>query len=284
MSYVLQQHVIIAQHKGTFRLNTKLNAGFKSSSSDKSKKQAKTRTKAGKAEKSAVAGQMKDNLSKLTPSSNIIDKFCPTLDLNMYSSARCVHNDPLVFEIDNFLATSVCDRMMGDADTKGVSVHSRTFSSATTAARTSTTWYMAYQDVPEFLSAANALTGIPMENYEEPQIVRYEMGQQFSWHCDAIPTSLLHDGMGGQRRATLLVYLNSPELGGATSFRQLGIEVTPKQGKALLFFPSDKHGNPDDRTEHAGTPAFDTKYIAQVWMHQRAYTPTLGPPGSSALL
>ena len=49
--------------------------------------------------------------------------------------------------------------MILDSETNGVSVGSRTFSASTATARTSTTWYMRYSDVPEFLSNVNLLTG-----------------------------------------------------------------------------------------------------------------------------
>jgi prolyl 4-hydroxylase len=60
------------------------------------------------------------------------------------------------------------------------------------------------------------------------------------------------------------VYLKDCEMGGATCFKDLGIQVKPQKGKALLFFPCYKDGKPDERTMHAGQVAMDTKWIAQV--------------------
>ena len=68
----------------------------------------------------------------------------------------------------------------------------------------------------------------------------------------------------GNRLATFLVYLNDCEMGGATCFKDINIQVKPQKGKALLFFPCYKDGKPDDRTTHAGQVAMDTKWIAQV--------------------
>ena len=31
------------------------------------------------------------------------------------------------------------------------------------------------------------ILGCDIHQFEEPQVVRYEIGQQFSWHYDAIP-------------------------------------------------------------------------------------------------
>lgn len=118
---------------------------------------------------------------------------------------------------------------------------------------------------------------IDLHQCEEPQIVRYETGQEFSWHYDEIPKNQLENG--GQRLATLLVYLNDVKAdgGGATVFRDLTsstgrqLKVQPKQGTALLFFPSYDDGMPDERTLHKGQVALDEKMIAQVWIHERDY-------------
>ena len=150
-------------------------------------------------------------------------------------------------------------------------------------------------------------------NCEEPQVVRYEMGDFFNWHQDALPEEEVScsDANGGQRLATLLVYLNDVPAsgGGATAFKHLNLKVLPQQGKALLFFPAFADGLVDERTEHAGetpishfhvfhifnlsnfsfctlivrqftgSPAFDSKWIAQIWIHQKAYKPAV-PPGN----
>ena len=52
--------------------------------------------------------------------------------------------------------------------------------------------------------------------------------------------------------------------GGATTFKDLNIQVKPQKGKALIFFPCTVDGVPDDRTMHAGQVCFDTKWIAQM--------------------
>lgn len=98
-----------------------------------------------------------------------------------FPKLRCINADPPIFEIQDFLSSEICDDYIKRAENKGVQVASRTFSRQTSAARTSTTWYMHYKDVTEFLDKALKLTGVPLTRCEEPQIVRYEFGQQFSW-------------------------------------------------------------------------------------------------------
>ena len=119
---------------------------------------------------------------------------------------------------------------------------------------------------------------------EEPQIVRYKTGQEFSFHYDEVPPPQLDNG--GQRLATLLVYLNSVSVGGGTIFRDLkGMDgnplcMQPRQGSALLFFPAFADGRPDDRTLHKGEVAQDEKRIIQMWIHESAYQPVV-PVGNS---
>ena len=40
---------------------------------------------------------------------------------------------------------------------------------------------------------------------------------------------------GGQRVATLVMYLQEPEQGGATTFPDVGLEVAPKRGTGVFF-------------------------------------------------
>jgi prolyl 4-hydroxylase len=123
------------------------------------------------------------------------------------------------------------------------------------------------------------MLGIPLEQLEEPQIVRYQAGQEFSWHYDQVPPPQLSNG--GQRILTLLAYLNTlPEqAGGETMFRDLKdvdgnvLSMRPVQGSVLLFFPADAQGQPNDRTLHKGqvvTQGYE-KRIIQLWTHQRAF-------------
>ncbi len=98
---------------------------------------------------------------------------------------------------------------------------SATFSSSLAQSkRTSTTWYVTYRILPTFLAKLTGLlSSISLEQCEEPQIVQYLKGEEFTWHYDEVPTSLLKNG--GQRIATALVYLNDVAEGGGTVFRDL---------------------------------------------------------------
>ena len=76
---------------------------------------------------------------------------------------------------------------------------------------------------------------------------------------------------GGQRIVTVLVYLNNVPRGGATAFPNLNLEVQPRRGMALVFFPSTLDGLLDKMALHAALPAVDVKYVSQVWIRQSDY-------------
>ncbi|KAL7533777.1 hypothetical protein ACHAXR_006355 [Thalassiosira sp. AJA248-18] len=226
---------------------------------------------------------------------------------------KLLHKDPPVFQVENFFTAEECESYMSmvdpnnnkrdnnDEPPKAVQITSPTFSSLSISRRTSTTWFCRYDGVPTLLAKAQQLLDVELSQMEEPQIVRYRTGEEFSWHYDEIPSTQLSNG--GQRLATLLVYLNDLEeaRGGGTVFRDLKpphiarssgqgkkskrnkggtsgrpddtnpLTVRPKTGTALVFFPSAKDGLPDVRTLHKGEVALDTKMIAQLWIHERGY-------------
>jgi len=74
-----------------------------------------------------------------------------------------------------------------------------------------------------------AFKGIPVQNYEDVQLLKYEKGQYYSAHTDYIPYRI-----EGPRIATLFMYLNNVTEGGETAFRELGFNITPKKGKAMM--------------------------------------------------
>lgn len=217
----------------------------------------------------------------------------PGLDL-AYPGLKVLHADPPVLSVDGFLSEDECAAFAALRD-EPAAVHelsqSATFSASTASARTSTSWFVAYQRAAPLLARAAALLGARLRRFEEPQLVRYTPGQCFNWHYDAVPPSQLFNG--GQRVATLLVYLNDvPSGGGRTAFRDLRVggtdrdgaparlEVAPKMGRALIFCPAAADGTPDERTLHAGEPADADKWIAQVWLHADDYKPSV-PEGTS---
>ncbi|MGH8031322.1 MAG: 2OG-Fe(II) oxygenase [Luteimonas sp.] len=112
----------------------------------------------------------------------------------------------------------------------------------------------------------------PVENSEHMQIVRYGPGADFVPHHDYFDIGLNATPklleQGGQRVASMLLYLNTPEKGGSTLFSDVQLEVMPKRGNALFFNYSIPH--PSTLTLHGGAPVVSgEKWLATVFMRER---------------
>ena len=111
----------------------------------------------------------------------------------------------------------------------------------------------------------------PLEHGEGLQVLQYLPGAQYKPHYDyfdprAAGTAKLLQ-RGGQRVATLVMYLNEPEAGGGTTFPDIGLEVAPRRGNAV-FFAYDQP-SPATRTLHGGAPVLEgEKWVATKWMRE----------------
>lgn len=116
----------------------------------------------------------------------------------------------------------------------------------------------------------------PEENGEGLQILRYKPGGEYRPHFDFFPPtdpgSATHMTVGGQRVATLVMYLNDVEQGGATDFPDAGLSVLPRQGCAVYFAYTGPFGQVDPLSLHAGLPVVaGEKWIATKWLRQQRY-------------
>ena len=114
-----------------------------------------------------------------------------------------------------------------------------------------------------------ALLQWPYENGESLQILRYAVGQQYKPHYDYVdptqPGALPFLARGGQRVASLVMYLNTPPRGGATSFPDAGLEVAAVRGNAVFF--SYDRADPATGTLHGGMPVIaGEKWVATKWL------------------
>ncbi|KAL9186169.1 hypothetical protein ACHAXT_005407 [Thalassiosira profunda] len=193
-----------------------------------------------------------------------------------YPGAQLIHAHPPIFAVNNFLSPAECDFLIEAAhDALGPAPVVGKGSGEVSPSRTSSTCYLAREDLPEYLRKVSLLTGKPAEHCELPQVGRYLPSQQYLQHFDAFDLSN-DDGRrfaanGGQRTVTVLVYLNDVSRGGSTAFPNLNVEVRPRRGMALVFFPSTLDGLLDRMALHAALPAVDIKYVSQVWIRQGNY-------------
>ncbi len=182
---------------------------------------------------------------------------------------------PRVIVFADLLAADECDELVALARerlARSETVHSETGGTEINSARTS--------DGMFFTRAENALVGRiearialllnwPVDHGEGLQVLRYAPGAEYRPHYDyfdpADPGTAVLLKRGGQRVASLVMYLNTPPRGGATTFPDAGFAVAPRRGAAVFFSYDRPH--PDTRTLHGGAPVLEgEKWVATKWL------------------
>ena len=114
----------------------------------------------------------------------------------------------------------------------------------------------------------------PVENGEGLQVLRYRPGAEYLPHYDyfdprhASTPAILQ--RGGQRVATLVMYLNTPAAGGATVFPDVKLDVAPIKGNAVFF--SYERPHPTTLSLHGGAPVLEgEKWVATKWLRERVF-------------
>eukprot|EP00268_Persea_americana_P025767 TRINITY_DN2511_c0_g1_i10.p1 TRINITY_DN2511_c0_g1~~TRINITY_DN2511_c0_g1_i10.p1 ORF type:complete len:152 (-),score=33.36 TRINITY_DN2511_c0_g1_i10:307-762(-) len=123
---------------------------------------------------------------------------------------------------------------------------------------------------------------IPEENGELIQVLKYEKNQFYRPHHDYF-SDTFNLKRGGQRIATMLMYLSDNVEGGETYFPMAGdgecscggktvkgMCVKPTQGDAVLFWSMGLDGVSDPNSIHGGCEVLEgEKWSATKWMRQR---------------
>lgn len=120
------------------------------------------------------------------------------------------------------------------------------------------------------------VTQIPIENGEGLQVLHYDVGGEYQPHYDYFTASMPGGSetlaRGGQRVATVIMYLNTPEKGGETIFPLAKIRVFPKKGNAILFYNVTPDGIDDPRSFHGGAPVLGgEKWIVTKWLRSGVF-------------
>jgi prolyl 4-hydroxylase len=115
------------------------------------------------------------------------------------------------------------------------------------------------------------LVNWPLVNGEGLQVLHYLPGAQYEPHHDyfdpAKSGTASITARGGQRVGTLVMYLNTPEKGGGTTFPDVGLEVAPVKGNGVFFTYDRPH--PSTKTLHGGAPVIaGEKWVATKWLRE----------------
>ena len=204
-----------------------------------------------------------------TPASLVVDGH----EIKLLMAMR----NPRVVVFGNMLTDDECDELVvlaGRRLARSETVVNTTGSSEVNVARTSDGMFFGrgeHDICTRFEARIAALLNWPIENGEGLQVLRYLPGAEYKPHYDyfdpAQPGTPSILKRGGQRVGTLVTYLNTPELGGATTFPDVQLEIAPVKGNAVFFSYDRPH--PMTRTLHGGAPVIEgEKWVATKWLRE----------------
>jgi len=187
---------------------------------------------------------------------------------------------PRVVVFGHLMSDEECVQLMALAAprlTRSETVHNATGGSEVNAARTSDGMFFERGEAPLIKRVEARIAELlrwPVENGEGLQILRYRPGAEYKPHNDYFDPA--HSGTarilerGGQRVGTLVMYLNTPDGGGATIFPDVGLDVAPVRGNAVFFSYDRAHTS--TKTLHGGAPVTaGEKWVATKWMREGVF-------------
>ena len=247
-----------------------------------------------------------------TSTPNAVDVDPSSFDLETDPRVERLSDSPRAYLFRGFLTPEECDHLVVVGEphlTRSTVVGGAEKTTAsdglTNDVRTSFGTFIpkAYDDVFDGVERrVAAFSGLPYENQEQLQLLRYRDGQEYKDHSDGLSSP-----NGGKRVATVLMFLREPSAGGETSFPTAtprasvkaraerafangelsacawrdgrGMAVRPRQGDAVLFFSfsqneeSGAFERADPASTHASCPTSGgTKWTATKWIHEREFT------------
>ena len=147
------------------------------------------------------------------------------------------------------------------------------------SSRTSQTAWISKSDpvAQKVFAKALEFSGKTLDECEDLQVVKYEPGTYYMEHhdscCDGSQGCIDFEKDGGQRVATLLVYLNSEFTDGETHFPNLDLKLKADPGSAILFRPlGSKEAKCHPKALHAGLPiSSGVKYVCNAWIRENKF-------------
>ena len=187
---------------------------------------------------------------------------------------------PRVVVFGNLLSDEECEALIAAAEprmARSLTVETKTGGEELNPDRTSSGMFFTRGQTPEVARVEARIARLlnwPLENGEGFQVLNYKPGAEYKPHYDyfdpdepGTPTILKR---GGQRLATLVMYLSEPARGGGTTFPDAGLEVAPVRGNAVFFNYDRPH--PSTRTLHGGAPVIEgDKWVATKWLREQEF-------------
>ncbi len=187
---------------------------------------------------------------------------------------------PRVVLLEGLLTDDECEALVEGARgrlSRSETVRDRDGAGEVHVARTSSGMFHGRGETPLIEALESRLATLlswPAERGEGLQVLRYAPGAEYRAHHDffdpQLPGSNAVLQRGGQRVATVVMYLNTPEAGGATTFPEVGLQIQAVRGRAVFFaYPEATAAS---LTLHGGAPVLaGEKWVATKWLRQREF-------------
>lgn len=197
---------------------------------------------------------------------------------------------PRIIVLHNFLSMEECDYLRAIALPRlqvSTVVDTKTGKGVRSEVRTSSGMFLhpderKYPLIEAIEKRISVYSQVPAENGELIQVLRYEKSQFYKPHHDYF-SDAFNVKRGGQRVATMLMYLSDNVEGGETYFPMAGsgacscggkmvpgLSVKPLKGDAVLFWSMGLDGQPDPRSVHGGCEVLSgEKWSATKWMREK---------------
>ncbi len=184
---------------------------------------------------------------------------------------------PRVVVFGGLLSNEECDGLIAAARprmARSLTVETQTGGEAVNADRTSDGMFFRRGEtelIDRIEQRIARLVRWPLHNGEGLQVLNYQPGAQYKPHYDYFDPAAAGTATilkrGGQRVGTLVMYLNTPTQGGATTFPDVGLAVAAQRGNAVFFSYDRPH--PTTQTLHGGAPVLaGEKWVATKWLRE----------------
>uniref|UniRef100_A0ACD5UZB7 Uncharacterized protein n=1 Tax=Avena sativa TaxID=4498 RepID=A0ACD5UZB7_AVESA len=207
-----------------------------------------------------------------------------------YVKPEVISWKPQIIVFHNFLSSEECDYLRDIARPRleiSTVVDVATGKGVKSDVRTSSGMFVNSEErklpvIQAIEKRISVFSQIPIENGELIQVLRYEPSQYYRPHHDYF-SDTFNLKRGGQRVATMLMYLTDGVEGGETHFPMAGegecscggkmvkgLCVKPNKGDAVLFWSMGLDGNTDSNSLHSGCAVLEgEKWSATKWMRQK---------------
>ena len=198
-----------------------------------------------------------------------------------------ISNNPYIYYIDDFVTDEECDFIINkskDNMKKANVAYSseeeyKKITSSNYSGRTNDSHWIDHHDYPTMLQLCKRISKKISCNYhdfENFQVIRYKECQSYNYHHDAWDRNdkdcyEKYCSELGNRKTTVLCYLNDVEEGGETGFDMLSdgppTLIKPKKGRIVVFYNLNDDGSLNMKTRHSGLPIIKgEKWAFNLWL------------------